>query len=280
MRLRIGRGSPSTPVGDAPSEWLLRVFWGLLAGLAVSFLTSRWAWDHADDITRGAAWRWVAAGLTALAVLLLPWFLRLSSGVKAIAAALTAILGAVFLVLPNLAPPTIDSYEFKNYAIEQGVTLGAYEQHYPVKSLLHEGAWSLPSVRDPGFGDRGTVVLFDTDVKGRANDEIALRWSLFNAKTKERLANSFEIDPLCTHKRDRKAGDECVVRTPHRKDSDVAGFELWVNTAPWYPNVKCFYIRLQAISHGGRLTSSDSPVFASESASANACEAVHQPAAT
>src|SRR2546423_7936440 len=228
MRLDIRRGR-STEIPKR--NWRERIFavsgrfLPLLAFVLAFGLMRKETWNGLADLADNDTWRpVVVASLAAIAVLLWPWYKKLSSGAVAIAAAAATILGVVFILLPNLKPPTISSYEFKNFAVEHGVTLGAYSEHYPVKSLLAEGGWRFPAENDPALSVPGTVVVFDSEVKGRADEEIGLSWALFDAKTKKRLADSGDIDPLCRYRQAPIEGNECLRRKPRRQDSDVACF--------------------------------------------------------
>jgi hypothetical protein len=172
-------------------------------------------------------------------------------------------------VSPNLAPPTVSSYEFKNFAVEYDVPLGEYMKHYPVESLLRAGHWEFPTEPDPRLRRLGTVVLFEADVKGQAEQEINIHWSLFDAAKGKRLADSTEIDPLCIFHRPSEHR-ECLSRTPSRQDADVAGLEVWVDTEN-VSTAQCFFIRLEARHRGSRLTAEDSPKFAASSQAADSC---------
>jgi len=187
-----------------------------------------------------------------------------------VAAGLTTIIGFLFLLSPNYKPSTISTYEFKNLAIERGVTLGQYIDDAPVPSLFKDPNkdWSIERNADK-LTAIGTVVLFDSEVRGRPRDKIALRWLLFDATTKKRLGTSLKLDPLCGWHRHSEFG--CLARTPNRLDNDIASFQVWVDTSP-YPDHKCFFIRLEAFTNNGsRLTSKESDDFPSESAKDGTC---------
>jgi hypothetical protein len=275
MRWSVRRGR-STPV-EAPEASVisgLRVLIvPLVAGVTALFVMKESTWDRAADIARDETKRtWVVGAVVALAALGWPLFKKLSTGAIAVATALATVLGALFLLVPNLAPPAISSFEFKNFAVEYGVTLRDYTKHYPVKSLLEEGGWRFPEEPDRALSRIGTVVLFEAEVKGQADQKIDVRWTLFDATKRKRLAESTEIDPLCIYRVGREPDGECLSREPSRQDADIAGFELWVDTAR-YKDVKCFFTRLEARHRGSRLTAEDSPTFASESASRDAADA-------
>ena len=278
MRWRIPTDHAST---DTPKQkgfqallqgiptWIRRALGAVAFALLAYGLMNRSLWEKAADLADDDKWRpLLIAGLVGLAALLWPLFKRASAGALAVAAGVSALLAAVFVVLPNFEPPTVDSFEFKNFGIERDVSLEDYSRHYPVASLLSDGHWRFPPEGDDRLGRPGTVVLFDTDVKGRADEEIEIRWYLFDASTQEHLVDGRPIDPLCRYLKD--PSKVCLSRTPHRRDSDVSGFEIWVDTTD-YATVQCFFIRLEAVSGGTRLSAADSPSFPGEGRAAADC---------
>jgi hypothetical protein len=277
--------STSRPRLDAKEERvrsvrrLAIVLTGALAlALIVYLVAQEETWDWLADLARNDRWRPATIAIVAgVCLFLWPLSARFRKNIPrgvAVAAGVATILGLVFALLPNLKPATVSSYEFKNFAIEHDVSLSDYMQRYPVKHLLGEGPWQFPSLGDPRLSSRGAVVLFDSEVKGHSDEAIGLQWTLFDAKTKRRLATSGGpngIDPLCEFHQPSVPADECLQRTPRLQDADVAGFELWIDTSK-FPDADCFFIRLEADSGGGRMTSADSVPFTSESKPDPSCE--------
>jgi len=112
----------------------------------------------------------------------------------AAAGAGAAIVTAVFLLVPNLAPSTSNQATVNNVAVEPRVPLGEYLQDLPVAlSLEHNPVVrtqvSTATAKTPDILSRlGTVVDFGYQVVGYRHHQLSVRWTVFDAQSRERLA--------------------------------------------------------------------------------------------
>jgi hypothetical protein len=101
------------------------------------------------------------------------WLGDLSTGVKTIggiAGAIAAVLGVLFLLLPNLRPePTPDegSVTFEKPTLEQPVTFGQYLRRVE----LPQTGYSAEQLRRPGV-----IAAVQLTIKGYRDKSLPLRW--------------------------------------------------------------------------------------------------------
>jgi hypothetical protein len=101
------------------------------------------------------------------------WLGNLSSGVKtigAVAGAIAAVLGIVFLLVPNLRPeptPQEGSATFEKPTLEQPVTFGQYLRRVE----LPEEGYTPEQLKQPGV-----IAAVQLTIKGYRGERLPLRW--------------------------------------------------------------------------------------------------------
>jgi hypothetical protein len=150
--------------------------------------------------------------------------LAIVTQVGAVASAVGAVLGIVFVLLPGLKPeppPAAKSAALTKIALERDVSYSQYLQRV-----------NLP----PGDTDearlarRGVFVQFNVEIVGYKGKELPLRWSLYDAQTGEqvRASESVTLEAEAT--------------------SDSASWHFW---SPLPRGRGPFYFLLQLFDEGG-----------------------------
>lgn len=160
-----------------------------------------------------------------------------------------AVLSAIFLLAPNLGQSTENTVEISHVTVEPNVTGGEYFQHFPVMTYLHERGSSLGSYADR-MADTGVVVDLVYKVSGVRSEALPLRWTLFDARTRRRVAESESLDPLPISVKAQK------------KNADVGSWEVWIDTSRVAG--RRFFARLELYDEDltTRLAYAYTPVFA------------------
>jgi hypothetical protein len=168
----------------------------------------------------------------------------------AAAALVVGVSGAYFVVRPNLKPSTENVVAVTNVAVEPDVTLLGYARHPAVSGALDRagGLSAFVAANCEELGRVGTVVHLDYEVKGYAEHSITVRWSVIDARTGLRLAESEGNDPLPLTFRASK------------RDTDSGSWELWVPAPSGHPSLKA-RIELYDTAAKARLAFKDSPAF-------------------
>ncbi|HEU4868457.1 MAG TPA: hypothetical protein VFV09_12110 [Actinomycetota bacterium] len=175
--------------------------------------------------------------------------LGLTTGVIGV---VTGLLGALFIVRPNLAPSTGNLVEIAQVAVEPNVTLDQYLNHPTVERVVGERDLKEFRRAKREFLDRvGGVVHFDFRVNGVRNIDLAQRWSVFDADSGKRLGESEDLDPLP------------LTFTAEKKDDDLGSWEFWVDTTT--ASAARVFVRIELFDRitGSRLVFKDTEVFSS-----------------
>ena len=168
---------------------------------------------------------------------------------------------------PNQKPVTERTFAISDVSISRQATLGEYASRRFLRTLLGQ-AWNFPEQGDPRNDVVGTTVDFNVALKGFPREDIAFRWTLFDAITRHAAAESEEIDPLCLYHPSSTSQATlvfpCVRYRAVFRDSDISSFAFWINTTN--ESSKCFFVRIEGFSKRGRVTFEDSPNFPPPSA--------------
>jgi hypothetical protein len=175
-----------------------------------------------------------------------------ASGIGVIVGVASAILATLFVILPNLKPSTTNLVAITNVVVEPNVTFGQYLQHPSTVIALRAQGMSLDDIRRRGKGglaDRGAGVDFQFEVRGYGGATLQTRWTLFDADTGERLAESEQLDPLP------------LTFVAQKKEADIGTWEVWVRT--FDQGRKSYFVRIEMydLTAGTRLTFKDSDKF-------------------
>ncbi len=163
----------------------------------------------------------------------------------------SAVLSAIFLIAPNLGTSTQNTVKITQVSVEPDVTEAQYFQHYLVTAYLRAHGSSLGAYATR-LSDRGVVVDFVYQLGGLRAQSLPFRWTLFDAKTRDRVAESESLDPL-----------PIVVRA-EKKNADVGSWEAWIDTSRVRIRGRRFFARLELYDKEGttRLAYAITPVFA------------------
>ena len=175
-----------------------------------------------------------------------------ATGIGVIVGLVSALLTTLFVVLPNLKPSTTNLVSISNVVVEPNVTFGQYLQHPSTAMALRARGMSLDDIRRRGKGglaDRGAGVDFQFEVRGYGGATLLTRWTLFDADTGERLAESEQLDPLP------------LTFVAQKKEADIGTWEVWVRT--FDQGRKSYFVRIEMydVGAGTRLTYKDSDKF-------------------
>ena len=156
------------------------------------------------------------------------------------------------MVLPNLKPSTTNFVAITNVVVEPNVTFGQYLQHPSTAMAVRAQGMSLDDIRSRskgGLADRGAGVDFQFDVRGYGGATLQTRWTLFDADTGERVAESEQLDPLPLR------------FVAQKKEADIGTWEFWVRT--FDRGRKSYFVRIEMndLTAGTRLTFKDSDKF-------------------
>jgi hypothetical protein len=181
----------------------------------------------------------------------------------ALATGVSVIIGIWFILRPNTEPVTEQSVEISTLAITRDVTLGEFSRYPFIRDLAHT-VWDFPDPEDPASDLRGSVADVNYSLKGFPKGDVNLRWSLFDARTNEHIADSEDVDPFCLYSKSRHLGPWCVAFTAVFRTNEVSSFAFWIDTAS--TNATCVFVRIEIYRRSNRLTFKDSPVFEPPSA--------------
>ncbi len=175
------------------------------------------------------------------------WKVAGAAGVlAAIVALATGATTTILTVNPNLVPSRERTVKIEKVKVEPGVTLKRYLSHRPVELVLAQ-----PEVPQPKPSETvGVVISFQYSLHGfKTKENLPFRWTLFDGKTKLRLAESESIDPFP------------VYLFAEKTQADLGSWELWVNTT----DIKAekYFVRLEIYdaANRNRMTYEDSPIF-------------------
>ncbi len=149
----------------------------------------------------------------------------LLSTISAFAGIAAAVLTTLVIIAPNLAPSTTNLATLSNAYSEPRVPLGAYLHDPPiVLSLQHNPQTRLKvnevmSQHSDSLANLGTVVDFSYQVVGYRHHSLSIRWTAFDAQTRQRIRTSEEYDLLPLR------------FTAEKRDGDIGTWEIWVNNA-------------------------------------------------
>ena len=191
-------------------------------------------------------------------------FARVAKNASVVAAALGGIIGSVsatlgllFLIRPNLAPSTGNRAEITQIALEPRVTLHDYLLHFSVAKTWPRVQRALPKDHAQVWVENvarrsntlGTVIHFGLQVDGLHGIHIGQRWSLFDGDTGIRLGESEALDPLP------------LDFSPEKNGADTGSWEVWVDTSQFA--ARNFFVRLELYEEGDdtRITFKDTPSF-------------------
>ena len=168
-----------------------------------------------------------------------PRIIKLIAQIGGVAVAVSAIVGLLFLLVPELKPEPPQKLDatLSNLVVERGVTLESYLKRQSIDSTqyTHE---ELQTV--------GVVISFNVKIEGFKGRSCLLKWSLYEDKTQARVPEGWLVD-----KEFREFTPEAEV--------DQAGSDIWVQV----PNREGpFFARLELYDDKGvRITFTDSPIF-------------------
>jgi hypothetical protein len=175
-----------------------------------------------------------------------------ATGIGVIVGLVSALLTTLFVVLPNLKPSTTNLVAITNVVVEPNVTFGQYLQHPSTAIALRARGMNLDDIRrrsKGGLADRGAGVDFQFEVRGYGGATLQTRWTLFDADTGDRLAESEDLDPLPLR------------FVAQKKEADIGTGEIWVRT--FDQGRKSYFVRVEMydLTAGTRLTFKDSDKF-------------------
>jgi hypothetical protein len=183
------------------------------------------------------------------------WVGATAAAMGSIIGVASALLTTFLLIRPNLAPSTTNVAQITKVAVEPGVTLGQYFDHPPVKAAVGRLRAAYPdrtkrllAIDGPRLGTVGAVVHYQVELRGLKGVPVATRWSLFDADSGRRLADSEGIDPLPLR------------LTIEKKDVDTGVWETWVDTSGGRATA---FVRLELYDErtGNGMTFQDSEKF-------------------
>jgi hypothetical protein len=268
----------------------------LTAGLLAALVAGAWYERHASAWAQ--SWHWLQHGWGSPWVFMVIVFLvavtvaglvisgaspvgKVPGKLVAVAAGITAITGATLALYPNLGPSTEKSFTVQGVQVERNVSLVQYmDSPYVHNVLIRDRGrnWRFPPTDDPRAQSVGTVVDFNFQEKGLRQQDIGLRWVLFDAQTSERISESDSgTDPWCTYLAQLHPSP-CLAFKGSLKDLDINSFGFWLSpedvTTTGKP-AKCLFVRIEAYGGvHGRLSYADSPAFPRTPGAKRACTGV------
>jgi hypothetical protein len=162
--------------------------------------------------------------------------------------------GATTMILafnPNLVPSRERTITIRKIKVEPGVTLREYYAHKPV-AILHSAVSAAR--REPSDVD-GVVIHFEYVLQGfKRKEKLPFRWTLFDAKSKQRIGESEEMDPY-----------KDLILFAERSQADVGTWELWIDMTNKKAGKYFARIEVYDAPYRNRMTYMDSPVFSMQS---------------
>jgi hypothetical protein len=182
--------------------------------------------------------------------------------IVAVVGGITAIITLWWLIDPNREPVTEESFSISDVTVSRQVTLAEFAQRRFLRNLISQ-AWEFPPAGDPESQVVGTTVDFNVSLKGFPRKELAFRWTLFDATTRDPVAESEDIDPFClyhgTNTTDRQLIFPCVRHLAVLRDNDISSFAFWIDTRN--QSAPCFFVRVEGFDRFARVVFKDSPNF-------------------
>ena len=175
-----------------------------------------------------------------------------STAIGAVVALLSALIGFVFLVRPNLEPTTTNAVAISNIVVEPEVTLGEYLRHPAVRGSISRSSLAPWLARPDLLRAVGTGIDFQFETKGYAGRALATRWTLFDAGTHRRLGESEDLGPVASPRIETQ-----------KREIDNGTWEIWVDTSRF--SAASYFARIEVYQAMDgkqfRVTYADSPVF-------------------
>jgi hypothetical protein len=165
----------------------------------------------------------------------------------AIVALATAATTLILALNPNLVPTRERTVTIEKVGVEPRVTLNDYLSHRSVALLLDQAPDFKPERSDV----QGVVISFRYALHGfKSKENLPFRWTLFDANTKLRLAESEDIDPI-----------RPFFIYAEKSQTDIGTWEFWVNTTG--KTAQKYFVRLELYDppNHNRMTYEDSPIF-------------------